>query len=87
MKIKGEVDEAIHQFKKLLSIFPEHIEVTYQLGLLYEMKQDYTTAREYLVQLSSYVPTDPGVLYKLGSIYTKEGDKPNCFAAHLEVMK
>jgi len=76
--------EAFSLFEKLHAIIPSSIEVVWQIADLQESFGSPKVAIKWFNILSSRVPTDPGVLSRLGNIYLKEEDESQAYHYHLE---
>ena len=44
-------------------------------------------ANEWYMQLLGLVPTDPGILQKVGTIFDNEGDKQQAYTYHFDSYK
>ena len=49
------------------------------------MLEDIPQASEWFMQLIGIVPTDPGILSRMGELYDNEGDKSQAYQYHFEV--
>jgi len=88
LRIK-EYADAKQQFEKLLKILPDNPDALYQLAIIMEQQagdpadpRKLVAARETFKRLHGVVPTDPGVLAKLGKLYNLEGDEAQAFYYH-----
>jgi intraflagellar transport protein 88 len=63
-------------FEKLHSLLPNNSEVIYHIANLFEAhREDLATASKWFNLLLARVPTDPGILARLGQIANREGDE------------
>ncbi|KAJ3390058.1 Intraflagellar transport protein 88 [Entophlyctis sp. JEL0112] len=88
-----EYDEALVCFEKLHAVLRNSSEVIYQIGDMlvcvcnespnvlnrYDKRGNLQQAMEWYNILISVVPTDPGVLARLGDMFVKDGDKSQAF--------
>lgn len=81
----GTVDEALQAFEKLHSIIPNSPEVMYQIANLYDITGKYRTALKWFNLLTSRLPSDPGVLARMGQMLNKDEDDGQAFHYHMEV--
>eukprot|EP00758_Cryptobia_borreli_P004316 Tbor_TRINITY_DN4305_c0_g1::TRINITY_DN4305_c0_g1_i1::g.7705::m.7705/K16474/IFT88; intraflagellar transport protein 88 len=84
-KALGLYDESLRMFKRLQS-FLDSVEVTYQIADLNFLIGDSTTI-EWFTRVIGRVPTDPGVLARLGHLYAKERDESQAFHHYLEAYR
>lgn len=85
LKHQGAYEEALECFQKFsgsLSLLPA---VSYQIATLLERMGDIEAAIEGYQQLLGLVPTDAGILQKLGELYDHEGDKQQAHHYHYDV--
>ena len=71
----NRVDDAIVQLKKATKIMPDNIRVYYNLGLLYDKKQDYKNGEKALIAGLKVDATNEGLLYALAYLYSKSNQK------------
>ena len=64
-----------------------HGEVVYQIAHIYELTGDTDQATEWYLQLLGLIPTDPGILQKVGTIFDGEGDKQQAYQYHFDSYK
>ncbi|KAJ3247283.1 Intraflagellar transport protein 88 [Chytriomyces hyalinus] len=76
-----EYHEAFQCFEKLHAILRNSAEVIYQIA---DMRGSLQQAMEWYNILISVVPTDPGVLARLGDMFVKDGDKSQAFQYYSE---
>ncbi len=76
-KRSGELDKAIHSYRKALSIEPTYIEALNHLAITYAMKGEYEKGISFLKRSVTYHPDRSEAYYYLASIYArqKKGDK------------
>ncbi len=81
----GFKEEAIQSFEKLHSIAPGNDpRVLYQVATLCEQGNDPTAAMKWFNIISARIPTDPGVLFRIGSLLNDLNDEGQSFHYHLE---
>jgi intraflagellar transport protein 88 len=56
-----------------------HRQVLYQVADLHALIGNYSQSMEWFVQLLGVVPTDPGVLRRLGELCDQTGDRSQAF--------
>ncbi|CAM9373440.1 unnamed protein product, partial [Phaeothamnion confervicola] len=88
--------EALQAFEKLHTMLPDSAEVLYHIANLYETHRqasfliqgtpaiDLRAAAKWFELLLARVPTDPGVLARLGRIAGKEDDESQAYHYHME---
>lgn len=81
-KALGLHDEALRMFRRLQSLV-DSVEVMYQIADLHARMGD-PGCTEWFTRLIGRVPTDPGVLARLGQLYAKERDESQAFHYYLE---
>ena len=80
----GETPSALGLFEKLHAILPSSIEVVWQIADLFDISNQPRAAIKWFKILNARVPTDPGVLARIGNIYLKEEDEAQAFHYHQE---
>ncbi|EGB07919.1 hypothetical protein AURANDRAFT_10223, partial [Aureococcus anophagefferens] len=76
--------EALQAFEKLHQIVPNNAEVIYQISALHEARGQLDIALKWYNILITRVPSDPGVLLRMGQICNRTDDEPQAFHFHLE---
>lgn len=74
--------DCFQRFKGTLSLLPE---VLFQQAAMLELLGDSEAASECYQQLLGIVPTDPGILQRLGALNDHEGDKQQAYHYHYDV--
>merc|ERR1711988_27000 len=77
-------EEALRCFEKLQTIMPMNAEVIYNIAHIHEILGNMRQTTKWFNILATRVPTDPGILSRLGSIYHREEDDSQAFHYHLE---
>jgi hypothetical protein len=68
-----------------LRFFTHHVtQVIFHIANLYDMMANYRSATKWFSILNTRVPTDPGILSRLGAIFNKEDDENQAFHYHQE---
>jgi intraflagellar transport protein 88 len=92
----GVLGEALQAFEKLHSIVPSNAEVLYQIAGLHDMMGNYRQAAKWFsILLSCFSDgnksgggaksvADPGVLARMGQLFSKDDDETQAFHYHLE---
>ena len=80
----GDHARALGLFEKLHAILPSSIEVVWQIADLFDISNQPRAAIKWFKILNARVPTDPGVLARIGNIYLKEEDEAQAFHYHQE---
>ncbi|CAM9133796.1 unnamed protein product [Discosporangium mesarthrocarpum] len=81
----GLINEALQAFEKLHTIIPNNSEVIYHIANLYEVHQEnLPMAAKWFNILLARVPSDPGILSRMGHIATKEDDDSQAYFYHKE---
>ena len=80
----GDHARALGLFEKLHAILPSSIEVVWQIADLFDISNQPRPAIKWFKILNARVPTDPGVLARIGNIYLKEEDEAQAFHYHQE---
>lgn len=92
----GVLGEALQAFEKLHSIVPSNAEVLYQIAGLHDMMGNYRQAAKWFsILLSCFGDgsksgagaksvADPGVLARMGQLFSKDDDETQAFHYHLE---
>ncbi|CAM9106211.1 unnamed protein product, partial [Choristocarpus tenellus] len=81
----GLINESLQAFEKLHTIIPNNSEVIYHIANLYEMHQDdLPMAAKWFNILLARVPSDPGILSRMGHIANKEDDDSQAYFYHKE---
>jgi tetratricopeptide (TPR) repeat protein len=70
---KGQIDKAIGNFHKAISIYPDLIEAYSNLGVAYSMKGQPDKAISYFNRMIKLKPDDPRAYYNLGMTYGQKG--------------
>ena len=76
--------EALQAFEKLHQIVPNNAEVIYQISALHEARGQLDVALKWYNILVTRVPSDPGVLLRMGQICNRTDDEAQAFHFHLE---
>ncbi|XP_065350191.1 intraflagellar transport protein 88 homolog isoform X2 [Cloeon dipterum] len=71
-KRQGSLEDALESFLKLHSIVGPEPQVLYHIANLQELLGDFEQANEWYQQLLGYVPTDPGILQKVGDLHVSD---------------
>ena len=85
----GLATKALHQYEESLKVFKrlqtmiDSVEVTYQLGNIYDLLGRSDMAAEWLRK----APTDPAIFARLANIYVKEDDESQAFHYNLEAHR
>merc|ERR1719230_1122419 len=83
----GMLDEEHQAFGKLHTIVPHNAEVIFQIAHLHEQQANLHAAVKWYNILITRVPSDPGVLSRLGQIFNREDDETQAFHYHLEAYR
>jgi intraflagellar transport protein 88 len=67
----GEPDAALSLFKKLHGLLPDSPEVLQQLAACCEAAEDLEGAVQWLEVAASVVPSDAGVMVRLGALHAR----------------
>merc|ERR1711871_423341 len=70
-KKMGVLDDSLTAFDKLHTTVPSSPEVIYQIANLHDMTGNFQLACKYFSILLTAMPTDPGILSRLGQTYVK----------------
>eukprot|EP00796_Vickermania_ingenoplastis_P008694 gene8694-6115_t len=81
----GRYEEAIKLFKRV-GVLVMSNEVLYQIADLHDLMGD-PSALESFSRLIGRVPTDPGALARIGSLYARRGDDTQAFHYYLEAFR
>jgi len=76
--------EALQAFEKLHQIVPNNAEVIYQIAALHEARGQVDVALKWYNILITRVPSDPGVLLRMGQLCNRTDDEAQAFHFHLE---
>ncbi|KAJ1448492.1 hypothetical protein M885DRAFT_450175 [Pelagophyceae sp. CCMP2097] len=79
-----EWSEALQAFEKLHTIVPNNAEVIFQIAALHEARGQLDAAFKWYNILVTRVPTDPGVLLRMGQLCNRQDDEAQAFHFHLE---
>lgn len=71
---RGNVDEALRQFKELLRTRSRFADVHYMLGVLLERKRDFASAAKSLREALRINPSYTEAMLALANVYEQEGD-------------
>lgn len=82
-KRQGNLEDALESFLKLHSIVGAEPQVLYHVANLQELLGDFEQANEWYQQLLGYVPSDPGILHKVGDLHV--GDRQQAFQFYFDV--
>ncbi|CAM9893449.1 unnamed protein product, partial [Chrysoparadoxa australica] len=81
----GLVHDALQAFEKLHTIQPSNAEVIYHIANLYDSHlENPAAAAKWFSVLLARVPTDPGILSRMGQIAKKEDDESQAYHYHME---
>ena len=80
----GVLGESLQAFEKLHTIVPSSPEGIYQIANLHDLTGNYEMACKYFSILLTAMPTDPGILSRLGQTYVKDDDESQAFHYHSE---
>merc|ERR1711988_1020191 len=80
-------EEALRCFEKLQTIMPMNAEVIYNIAHIHEILGNMRQTTKWFNILATRVPTDPGILARLGQIYSREEDEAQAFHYHLEAYR
>ncbi|KAG5187580.1 intraflagellar transport particle protein [Tribonema minus] len=81
----GLVGDALQAFEKLHTVLPTSAEVVYHIANLHERgRDDLAAAAKWFNILLARVPTDPGVLARMGQIANRQEDESQAYHYHLE---
>ncbi len=83
----GQTSEAMQSFVKLHTVCSNEPRVLYQVANLYEDVDNIAKATKWFNVLSAAVPTDPGVLSRLGQLLLHSSDESQSFHYHLESFR
>jgi intraflagellar transport protein 88 len=86
----GRYQEAMLAFDKLHSITHHNVEVMWQLGDLHEKRGDLAKAHEWFSLVLTDPkgrPTDPGVLARIATLFSKQDDENQAFHYQLEAYR
>lgn len=70
-----KLDDALNLAKKANNLQPGNASVLDTMGWIYFQKKDYQLAEKYLSQAAKVGVNDPTILYHLGAVYRKLGNK------------
>jgi tetratricopeptide (TPR) repeat protein len=76
LKWKGEYDEAIDLYKRILTIDSRCYNVLQAIGEIYEKKGDLQQALTFYQKYAEHFPKDPESFIPIGHLYEKMGDFP-----------
>jgi intraflagellar transport protein 88 len=76
--------EALQAFEKLHQVVPNNAEVIYQIAALHEAQGQVDVALKWYNILITRVPSDPGVLLRMGQLCNRNDDEAQAFHFHLE---
>ena len=77
-------EEASQAFEKLLTVVPNNIFVIYQIANLYEQQNEIRLSTKWFNVIATHLPTDPGILSRLGHIFSKQDDDSQGFHYQIE---
>mmetsp|Transcript_24966 Transcript_24966/g.99154 ORF Transcript_24966/g.99154 Transcript_24966/m.99154 type:complete len:546 (+) Transcript_24966:869-2506(+) len=80
-------NEALQAFEKVHQTVPGNAEVIYHIAALYEARGDLAAALKWYNILVSRLPSDPGILLKLGQVCSRIEDEFQAFHFHLEAYR
>ncbi len=80
-------EEAMQSLVKLHTVSSNDPHVLYQVANLYEEMDDVKMAKKWFNVLCAALPTDPGVLSRLGQLLLRTDDQSQCFHYHLESFR
>ena len=76
---------ALQWFEKLHSIMNNSAQVIFQIADINDTTGNLPLSLEWYNILISVVPTDPGILARLGSMFERDGEKSQAFHYYSEV--
>ena len=76
--------EALQAFEKLHQIVPNNAEGIFQIAALHEARGQLDVALKWYNILVTRVPSDPGVLLRMGQLCSRSDDEAQAFHFHLE---
>jgi len=85
----GKDDRAISEYQKAIDIAPRAEDAHLSLGMLYKAKSDWVKAEKELETANSLNPGDVVVLYNLGTVKEKQGNKDeaiNIYQSAVQLM-
>jgi tetratricopeptide (TPR) repeat protein len=80
---KGNLQDAIDMFKKVIAVSPDNSELYLYMGSFYEENGDFQNAEATLKSGIKLDPENSDLLFRLGVVYDKWGRKADC----IETMK
>jgi intraflagellar transport protein 88 len=83
----GHTLEAIQSFSKLHSVSANDPRVLYQVSNLYEEVDDTIKAEKWFNILLVTIPSDPGILTRLGQLFLLTNNESQSFHYHLESFR
>lgn len=72
--ISGELDSALHNYEKAVSIKYDTPSVNYRIGVIYYGMKEYANALSSFIKVSEKENRDPNVLFALGNTLSLRGD-------------
>ncbi|CAM9141027.1 unnamed protein product, partial [Sphacelaria rigidula] len=84
----GMANDSLQAFEKLHTIIPNNTEVIYHIANLYEVHmENLPQASKWFNILLARVPSDPGILSRMGHIANKEDDDSQAYFYHKESFR